>query len=539
MKRKPLIIVGAVLAVLVIAALAVPFLVDVNRFRPTLEGQMQSALGRPVKIGTLSLALLAGGIRVEDVSIGEDPAFGTTPFVQAKSLEVGVDMWPLIFSQSLHVRSMTLEEPQVSLLQTPAGKWNFSSLGAADAKVAKKPGAAPADFEVGVLRITNGRVRIGTTGARGKPQGANQQMYENVNVEARNIGFKSRMPFTVEATTPGGGTVKLDGHAGPLNRDDAAQTPLEANVAVSKLDLASTGLMSPASGIAGVVDYTGKVQSDGSVIRSQGKLTAEKLRVVRGGAPAKQPVGLEYTTEYDVSKKSGTLSDGKVRIGSGVANVSGRFDNRGEVPVAHMKFVANNMPVQEIQGVLPAFGVVLPAGSSLQGGVVNANLAIDGPIDRLVTTGPVNIANTKLAGFNLGSKMSAMSALAGVKTGSDTLIETMSSQLRVGPDGIRADNLKVVVPSVGTVTGAGTISSGNALNFKMQAKLAGGGGLAGGMSALSTLGQSRGAIPFLIQGTTSNPLFVPDVAGAMSNTVQAPVQGVGGLMGLFGKKKKE
>jgi len=534
MKRKPLIIAGAVLGVLIIAVLALPFLVDVNRFRPTIEGQMQSALGRPVKIGTLSLAMLAGGIRVEDVSIGEDPAFGKEPFVQAKSLEVGVDMWPLIFSQSLHVRSMTLEEPQVALLQTPAGKWNFSSLGASDAKVAKKPASAPADFEVGVLKINNGRVRIGTVGTRGK-----QQTYEKVNVEARNIGFKSRMPFTVEMTAPGGGRIKLEGDAGPLNREDAAKTPFTADVTVAKLDLASAGVLAPDSGIAGTVDYTGKVQSDGTLIRSQGKMTTEKLRVVRGGAPAKQPVGLEYTTEYDVTKKTGALSDGKIRIGSGVANLNGRFDTRGDTPVAHMKFIAENMPVQEIQGVLPAFGVVLPAGSSLQGGVVNANLNIDGPIDRLVTTGPVNISNTKLAGFNLGSKMSAMSALAGVKTGSDTLIETMSSQLRVGPEGIRADNLKLVVPSIGTVTGAGTISSGNALNFRMQAKLAGGGGLAGGMSALSTLGQSKGAIPFLIQGTTSNPVFVPDVAGAMTNTVQAPVQGVGGLMGLFGKKKKE
>jgi AsmA protein len=531
MRRKPLIIAGIVLAVLILAVLALPFLVDVNRFRPAIEGQMQSALGRPVKIGTLHLALLAGGIRVEEVSIGEDPAFGATPFVQAKSLEVGVEMLPLIFSQSLRVRSMTLEEPQVSLLQTPAGKWNFSSLGSADAKVRKTSGA-PADFEVGVLRVVSGRVRVGTTGARGQ-----QQLYENVNVEARNIGFRSRMPFTADATTPGGGTLKVEGNAGPLNRDDAAQTPFEADVTVSKLDLANTGVLPPGSGIAGTVDYSGKVKSDGAIITSQGKLTAEKLRLVRGGAPAKQPVGLEYKTEYDVAKKAGSLNDGKIRIGSSTANLNGRFDTRSVTPVAHMKFVATNLPVQEIQGVLPAFGVVLPAGASLQGGTVNANLSIDGPLDRLVTTGPVNIANTKLAGFNLGSKMSAMSALAGVKTGADTVIETMSSQLRVGPEGIRADNLKVVVPSVGTVTGAGTISSGNALNFKMQAKLAGGGGLAGGMSALSTLGQSKGAIPFLVQGTTSNPVFLPDVAGAMGNTAKAPVQGVGGLMGLFGKKK--
>jgi len=91
---------------------------------------------------------------------------------------------------------------------------------------------------------------------------------------------------------------------------------------------------------------------------------------------------------------------------------------------------------------------------------------------------------------------------------------------------------------MGTVTGAGTISPSNALNFKMNAKLASGGGVAGGLSQITSMGRSQGNVPFLIQGTTSAPVFLPDVAGAMTNTVTGPAQGVGGVLGgLFGKKK--
>lgn len=65
----------------------------------------------------------------------------------------------------------------------------------------------------------------------------------------------------------------------------------------------------------------------------------------------------------------------------------------------------------------------------------------------------------------------------------------------------------------------------------------------GGASLLSTLGQSKGELPFLIQGTTSNPVFIPDMAGAMTNSLKAPVQGtegLGGVLGgLFGKKDKK
>jgi AsmA protein len=202
---------------------------------------------------------------------------------------------------------------------------------------------------------------------------------------------------------------------------------------------------------------------------------------------------------------------------------------------------AAKMPIETIEGLLPAVGVVLPPGSQLQGGTVNADLNIQGPVDRLVTSGPIDIANSKLAGFNLKSKASAIGALAGIPSGSDMLIQTLASKLRVAPEGIKADGLQLVIPGVGTVTGDGIIGANNSLNFKMKAKLANGGGAVGQLANLSNLGQAKGEIPFMIQGTTQNPVFIPDVAGMVGNTLKAPVQGTQGITnvlgGLFGKKK--
>jgi AsmA protein len=187
--------------------------------------------------------------------------------------------------------------------------------------------------------------------------------------------------------------------------------------------------------------------------------------------------------------------------------------------------------------------VVLPGGSSFKGGNVNANLAIDGPLENLVTNGPLNIANARLSGFSLASKMPGISAASGVKGPAETLIETLSSNLRVAPEGIRADNVNLVVRQLGTITGKGTVAANNALNFHMLAKLSQTGGILSGVSAIAALGKSKGEIPFLIQGTTSNPVFLPDVAGGLGNTAKTPAQGaekgVGNvLQGLFGKKKK-
>src|SRR5205085_1687491 len=177
-------------------------------------------------------------------------------------------------------------------------------------------------------------------------------------------------------------------------------------------------------------------------------------------------------------------------------------------------------------------GVILPPGSQLQGGTVNADLTIQGPIDRLVTSGPIEMANAKLAGFNLKSKASAIGALGGIPSGSDLLIQALNSKVRVAPEGIRADGIQLVVPGVGTLTGDGVIGANNSLNFKMKAKLANGGGAVGQLANLSNFGQAKGEIPFFVQGTTQNPIFIPDVAGMMGNSLKAPVQGTQGIGGM-------
>ena len=536
MTKKFLIVAGIVLAVLVLAVVALPLFVDVDSFRPTIQAEMKSALGREVKIGKLGFSWMAGGITAEDISIADDPAFSPAPFVRAKSLAIGVDMMPLVLSRSLHVRDFTIREAEVTLLHNPAGKWNFSTLGSSE-KAAAKPASSAGDFSVDVLKIENSRLTVGRTGAQSKTRS-----YEDVNITVRDLSMTTRMPFSLEAKTPGGGALKLEGTAGPVDPDDAAKTPLQAEVAIEHMDLAATGFVDPSSGIAGILDYKGKVESDGKTAKLEGNATANKLKLVRGGGPAGKSITFDHASSYDLEKQSGTLTRGDIHVGQSVAKLTGNYDTRGEPTVVHMKLKAASLPVEDIKSVLPAIGVMLPSGSSLQGGVANSSLSLDGPIDRLVISGPVNVSNTTLKGYSLSSKLGALGALAGVRGGgSDTQIQTLASSVRVGPEGIRADGINVVVPTVGTVTGAGTISPSNALNFKMNAKLVGGGGAVGGLSQITSLGgKTQGNVPFLIQGTTSAPVFVPDLAGTVTQTVGAPAEGVGGILGgIFGTKKKQ
>jgi len=72
--HRALKIVGIVVVVLLVIVIALPFLIDVNSFRPRLESELTAALGRQVKVGNLSLSLLSGSVSAEDLSVADDPA---------------------------------------------------------------------------------------------------------------------------------------------------------------------------------------------------------------------------------------------------------------------------------------------------------------------------------------------------------------------------------------------------------------------------------------------------------------------------------
>ncbi len=533
-------------AILIVIALALPFLINVNSFRPQIESNLSDALGRKVTVGNLKLSILSGSVGADDIAIADDPSFANTPFIRAKALNVGVELMPLIFSKQLHVTELSLTEPQVRLLRAPSGRWNYSTLGG---NAASKP-ATPAtssdansfqqNLSVAKLAIKDGRVSIAETKAPAKAH-----VYDNVNIEVKNFSFASQFPFTLNAKLPGGGTLKLDGTAGPINPNDTAQTPLQAKLEVKKLDLGKSGFVDPSSGIAGVADFDGTLNSDGKVVQTSGTITADSLKLSPKGTPGKTPVRVRYATAYELQKQTGRLTQGDLSVGKAVAKLGGTYDLSGESPAVNMKLNADNMPVDDLVTMLPALGVVLPSGSSLKGGTLSANLSIVGPADKLVITGPVKLVNTKLTGFDMASKLSAITSLGGAKTGPDTAIQNLSADVHVAPSGIQTQNINLVVPSIGTVTGSGTVSPQNALDYKMSASLSG--GLGGGLTALA--GGGKGAIPFFIQGTSSDPKFVPDVKGMAAGQLgklggQIPggqsTQGLtNAVTGLFGKKKKQ
>lgn len=147
-----------VVGLLVFAYSNLDALLERNRERiAALAGE---ALGREVSLAKASAAFSQGlAIRIEGLSIGEDPRFGKKPFLELETGYVDVALWPLL-SQRIEIRGIRLERPTIQLIATKKG-WNFASLGRSQAR----PEAAPTDeaspplaLVVGALAIEDGTI---------------------------------------------------------------------------------------------------------------------------------------------------------------------------------------------------------------------------------------------------------------------------------------------------------------------------------------------------------------------------------------------
>lgn len=536
--------IGFVVVALILVLVVLPFLIPVNKFRPIIEARTSEALGRKVQLGNLRLSILGGSVGIDDLSISDDAKFSPSPFLTAKNVKVGVELMPLIFSQQMNVTEITVVEPQVNMLKDPSGRWNFSSIGGSrpSTPAEKKPssgGGSTQSVAIKQLNLEDGQITVGNTNSQ------KRTVYKKVNLKASDVATTNSFPMTFSMELPGGGTFKLDGKVGPVDPKDAAFTPQDVKLTISSLNLASTGFLDPSLGLSGMVDMDANLVSQNGKMANKGQLKLSKAVLVQGGKPSNVPAVINYNTVYDLAAGSGVLHPSTLNIGNAKSNLSGTYKSAGDDFVVDMKIDGQGLPATDLESFLPALGINLPEGSKLTAGTLSTNLHVTGPTNKLVTDGPIGLYNGKLSGFDLGQKMSGVAALAGIKTGKDLDIEKLTSNVHLSPTGLKAENVNLVVPSLGTVVGGGTLDSANNINFNAVATVSSamvsnaassmGGNALGGVLGGGANCQNGGIkVPFQIHGTASNPQFVPDVGGATASLLKSELSCAGGTGNVQG-----
>jgi AsmA protein len=551
MKKSVKIGLAAALALPILAAAAIRLFVDANTFRPMIESRLTAALSRKVTLGALSLSVMTGSLVANDLAIAEDPKFGQTPFFTAKRLRIGVQMRPLILNSQLIVRSFEIDAPQIHLIRAEDGSWNFSTLshglnhGAASSQNITQTAALP-DLPVGLITIKDGNATIEKL-----PLQRNPQVYDHLDVKLEHFSLAEAFPFTVSASLPGDGKVGVSGTVGPINPQNAAATTFDAQLTIKHLDPVVAGYIDPAAGISMIGGLDAHIVSDGVNVTSDGKVHAEHLILLKGGKAAPHPVDIHYQVGHSLKGNSGQVSDLALQTGAVAIHVKGTYQVAANEPVFELKMLAQSVPIDGLQALLPAVGVRLPNDAVLKGGTLSANFDLKGSAKDSVIAGSYEIKDTQLVGYDLGSKIVGIAALGGIKTGDTTAIDVARADIRITKSGSESTNIYSVLPALGESTGSGTVSPTGALDFHLISKVTSAKGLNKvGVNILTKLNGTSAAdkpstaagIPINITGTAENPVITADVNGLVKgNAVALRSKGADilhktGLSKLFGKK---
>jgi AsmA protein len=324
--RIVLIAIAAVVGLVVLAAVCLPLFLNADSFRTRIESTLTKSLGRQVTIGKLELSIWSGGLVAENTAVADDPAFSKQPFIQADSVKIGVEIFPLLLRREVRIRGFSLVSPKVQLLRAANGTWNYSTIG----NSAGKPESQDADqkqafpnLTVGRVTVENGQFTVGSQPVAGAAAAPPSRIYDQVNLEVKDFGFNNSFPFTASAHLPADGTVSVSGTAGPINQTDASATPFSGHLELKHIDPLAAGFVDASAGVSGLIE---SLILDASWNGQQMHVTkllvdTPHLTVVRSNAPA-PPKPAAAATNAEGASMLDNLSVDTAQIKNGSVTLS-------------------------------------------------------------------------------------------------------------------------------------------------------------------------------------------------------------------------
>jgi AsmA protein len=298
-----LVLVGIVAA----AAILLPRVLDVNRYRPLIVEKVRQATGRTVELGEISLKILPiPSLEVERIAVSEGDRYPDADALKTDSLSIRVGLLPLVRGQ-VAINSVVLDSPSVNLIRDEQGRWNFEDL-VSRAKAATPP-SKPAENGMGITAVieravvrsarihvyddaiapgSRTKVTIGPIDAVLKGWGADQETEIDLSVqlgsnflEARgrllDAGSSPRLEAEAQgqalkadeltALLPWLGIARPDGMemSGEVDLDGTAELPLDkpeairfnGSVRLRNLSYRDASMTRPFEGISGTLSVNG------------------------------------------------------------------------------------------------------------------------------------------------------------------------------------------------------------------------------------------------------------------------------------------
>ena len=398
MSRKRLAFILIPIALLAVIVLALPFIVDVNRYRGQLESTVSERIGRKVSVGPMQLSIVPLGVRIRDLTIAEDPTLATgRPFVRVKEVYVSPRFLPLL-TGSIELNAVEVRDPEIELVRTPGGAWNFESL--------RKSSSQSSDTRLLPFeRVTVSHGRLGFTDLSrapgAKPAASSRAVYDNIDVTLRDDSPDPPFDLTLAVTMPGEGAqrVTLQGRAAPGT--GIADSAFDGTLEFDAVSLAGVERFLTAETLQNsdaVLSGRASVRSKGGVLSSAGSLTLDRPRV--RGVDIGYPIVADFDVAHALEAKRLTIQKGTVKLGPTPLSLTGTVDLSPETPVLDVHATAADASIAEAARLASAFGVAFGAGTQVQGRL-NADVRARGAADRPSLEGQIRLRNISISGKDI------------------------------------------------------------------------------------------------------------------------------------------
>ena len=552
----------SVFVLLLLVVLAVPYFLNVDRYRDTIATAIEKQTGRKVTLGPIHARLFPGaGVTVTDLHIGNPPGFPGGDLVGADEIGVNVALAPLLHG-TIHINSVDLVRPKLILLTASDGKNNytFESPDSPPAKSGDSSSSMTLD-QIDSINLTGAEIVVGSVI---KGAAAPLADTKGINITLHNFAVSPmRMHDWQAESNLSSVTLALSGWKDPIAFHTGKFT-----LSGGKLDAQFVADLATAADIKGTVNVPDFEHPVVNFEMSASQLDVDKLIDVAGSGPgipssatgadaepagsAAQPKAAAKTKSAAPSPakaapapaaKSELIARGHINIEKittkpyalGPANVEVRvYTDRAELwPISigmyggtlqissrvdrvtdPARFTANiQLRNLDVAKVLDAS----PSARGKMGGTGELDLPqLGGSLSSawkktLTGTGKFSVRDGHLPGVNLASAAESVMKMAGV--GGDTPFSVLEGDINIADQRVTSKQIHLD-SSAGIVDLRGSLGLDGTLDYQGTVQVNPGGalgaskvgGIVGGLIG-SRVGKIT--VPFALGGTVESPKVRP------------------------------
>jgi len=408
MKAKKLVIIGAVIVFVLVAALAaIPFFVDKQSLKTKLVTEAEGILHRRMSVQDVEITVFTGlGIRLNRAVIFDDLRFANAPFVALSSITIRPRLLPLLRG-SVELASIELEQPEIRLIQNPERVWNFETIGTpTDGRGKPAPEAAPAAtstgkssqaFAISQLDLNDGAVVIQKRNSAGAVE---ESRYDHIQLKLRDLSTDTAGSFDLKLQLPPGAhALQLKGQMGPVQLSSFAKTPVDGEIEFSELPIARLVSLSspPEEGVEWQGSLSTATRVKGSLDQGfslEGKTAYSKLGAKRGALQSPQVDGeLQLKAEYKSNALQ--LHQGELRMPASTLGVKGSVAGLDGDPALDLRVEAPRLAFDDLIKLAAVLGQGAPDGVQASGNG-QLNLQVSGSSRKPQVAGEARLADVSI-----------------------------------------------------------------------------------------------------------------------------------------------